>query len=105
MAIRAFIGSRQEIAVLNLKDNPAYQEILRQLEISGQTAVEMLHKLEKEERIAVRRHYEEEAHKFSKESDEFYLQGIRDCLSALVFFGALGADRDCGKKYYAAIKQ
>ena len=88
-AIKAFINSRQELAMLKLAANPKYQEVCRQLEVSGETADAILNMLEKDERVAVRYHYEETVHKSGYEHDEMYLQGFRDCLSAMVFFGVL----------------
>jgi len=37
-AIKAFINSRQELAMCKLATNPKYQEICKQLEVSGEAA-------------------------------------------------------------------
>jgi hypothetical protein len=90
-ALNDLIGSRATAAIFNMKDNcPRYQEICKKQEERWEQSVEpILRKLETEDRRAITRYYEEEVHRFSLEFDEVYLQGIRDCLNGLVFFGLL----------------
>ena len=56
----SLIDSRLEIAWKRLDGNAEYLEQCRRQEKSGEAAEELLHKLAKEERIAIRRHYEGE---------------------------------------------
>jgi len=88
-AIKAFINSRQELAMYKLAANPKYQEICKQLEVSGEAADTVMSTLDKDKRVIVHRHYDEAIYKSGYEHDEMYLQGFRDCLSAMVFFGVL----------------
>ncbi len=96
-AVKDFISSREVLAVMGMADNQRYNEICRELKVMEQAANEVLNKLEKDDRITVRRYYEGETQKASHESDEIYLQGVKDCMSALMFFGALGAGNGCKK--------
>ena len=85
LMLNTFIDSRLEFALKRLDDNPAYQEQCRQQGESEEVAENILHKLEKHERIAVRRHYEGETAKVCFELDEAYLQGLRDCVKLFAF--------------------
>ena len=89
-AIKDFIGSRVNFAIFKQRDdNPRYQEVLKNQEEKWQSIDVILRKLEKDDRRAVLRYYEDEVHKFSFESDASYLQGIKDCFGMLAFFGVL----------------
>ncbi|MDL2258159.1 hypothetical protein LJC42_03240 [Eubacteriales bacterium OttesenSCG-928-K08] len=83
--VKTLIDSRYTVALERLKENPQYAKVCQQQEVSGEAADTLLHKLEKDERITVRRHFEGETHKTGFELDAVYLQGISDCLRALVF--------------------
>ena len=87
----SLIDSRLEIALQRLDSNISYREQCREQEVSGEAAEELLHKLTKEERIAVRRHYEGETARTGYELNEAYVQGLRDCIRALIFLGAFNA--------------
>ena len=90
-AVNEFIISRVNFAIHKLEDtNPRYDEVCKAQERNWQSIDVILHKLEKDERRAVLRHFEEEVHKFGFESNESYVQGLRDCFSILTFFGVLG---------------
>jgi hypothetical protein len=91
-ALNGLIGSRAAAAIFKLKDSsPQYQEIIKkQAERWEQSVVPILRKLDPEDKRTITRYYDEEVHRFSLEFDEVYLQGIRDCLNGLVFFGLLG---------------
>ena len=91
LMLNAFISSRLEIALKRLDDSPAYMEQCRQQEKSGIAAEEMLQKLEKHERITVRRHYEGETARAGFELSEAYLQGLRDCVKISVFLEIFSA--------------
>jgi len=89
--INGLIDSRLEIAWQRLDENTVYQEQCRQQKISGQAAEGLLNKLAKAERLTIRRHYEGETAKNSLELNEAYIQGLRDCLNALILLGAFSA--------------
>ncbi len=95
-AAKAFIESREVFAVLSITDNAEYEQICEQQKEREQAASEVLRKLEKEEREIINRYIEGENEKAGRESDVIYLQGVKDCMSALVFFGGFGAV--CGSK-------
>ena len=90
--LNGLIDSRLEIAWKRLDENTAYQEQCRQQEKSGEAAEELLHKLEKEERITIRRHYEGETAKTSFELNEAYIQGLRDSMRVLAFLGVFSME-------------
>lgn len=85
--LNGLIDSRLEIAWKRLDENTAYQEQCREQEKSGERAEELLHKLTKEERITIRRHYEGETAKMSFELNEAYIQGLRDSVKILASLG------------------
>ena len=90
-AVNEFINARVNFAIHKLEDiNPRYHEVCKNQETAWQSIDLILQKLEKDERRAVITYYEEEVHKFGFESNESYLQGIKDCFSVLSFFGVLG---------------
>lgn len=90
--LRQFISGRQEIVFNRLKENAQYQEICERQRKTDADVDELLHKLEKDERIAVRRHYEGETSKTGIELNEAYLQGLRDSTKILALLGAFGAE-------------
>ena len=91
-ALKTLISERTNFAALNLDKSCArYAEACKQQEDSVKTADEILKKLSTDDRRTVLRHYEGEVHKFSFETDAAYVQGIRDCVKALMFFGVFGA--------------
>ena len=91
-ALNDFIGSRAAAAIFKLKESCArYQEIVKKQEERWEQMIgPILRKLEPEDKRTITRYYDEEVHRFTLEFDEVYLQGIRDCLNGLVFFGLLG---------------
>ena len=91
-AYKDFVIARTEIALLRLRNNPAYIERCRQQEKSEEKVDKLLHKLNKRGRITIRRHYEGETVKQSFELDETYLQGMRDCIQILSFLNALDTE-------------
>lgn len=91
-AYKDFVIARTELALLRLRNNPAYIERCRQQEKGEEKVDRLLHKLNKRERIAIRRHYEGETIKRSFELDETYLQGMRDCIQILSFLNALDTE-------------
>jgi len=66
-------------------------EVRKQQEKSWEIADEILNRLPKEDRRTVIGYYEDEVHRFGFEFDAVYLQGIRDGIKALMFFGVLGS--------------
>ena len=91
-AYKDFVIARTELALLRLRNNPAYIERGRQQEKGEEKVDKLLHKLNKRERNAIRRHYEGETIKQSFELDETYLQGMRDCIQILSFLNALDTE-------------
>lgn len=84
-AYRGVINARLEIALKGLRKNPKYIERCHQQEKSGELVEELLHQLEKDDRITIRRHYEGEIAKECDELNEAYVQGLRDCMKFLMF--------------------
>lgn len=64
-AYKDFVIARTELALLRLRNNPAYIERCRQQEKGEEKVDKLLHKLNKRERNAIRRHYEGETIKQS----------------------------------------
>lgn len=85
--LREFVSGRLSIMFHQLKDNTRYLEICEQQNKSEAEAEELLHKLEKADRITIRRHYEGETAKSGIEIDEAYLQGLRDSVKILSLLG------------------
>ena len=90
--LREFVGGRLGIMYDRLKDNTRYIEVCEQQKISDEVADALLHKLEKDERITVRRHYEGEVIKTGIEIDEAYLQGLRDSVKILSLLGVFSVE-------------
>ena len=55
-AYKDFVIARIEFALLRLRNNPAYIERCRQQEKGEEKVDKLLHKLNKRERITIRRH-------------------------------------------------
>lgn len=91
-AYKDFVIARTELALLRLRNNPAYIERCRQQEKGEEKVDKLLHRLNKRERIVIRRHYEGETIKQGFELDETYLQGMRDCIQILSFLNALDTE-------------
>jgi len=90
-ALKELISSRVNFAILKMKDkHPRYQEVCKHQEEKWQSIDVILRQLEDDDRRAVLRYYEDEVHRFGFEFDGTYLQGIKDCINVLVFFGVLG---------------
>lgn len=90
--LREFVAGRLSIMFNQLKDNTRYLEICEQQNKSETEADELLHKLEKADRITIRRHYEGETAKSGIEIDEAYLQGLRDSVRILSLLGVFSAE-------------
>lgn len=90
--LREFVAGRLSIMFNQLKDNARYLEICEQQDKSEAEAEELLHKLEKADRITIRRHYEGETAKSGIEIDEAYLQGLRDSVRILSMLGVFSAE-------------
>jgi len=76
--LHEFVSGGLAIIFDRLKDNTRYIEVCEQQNNSEQVADALLHKLEKDERITIRRHYEGEVVKTGIEIDEAYLQALYD---------------------------
>lgn len=90
-AYKVFITSRIEVSLQRLKDNPEYNAYCRQQDASGDVVEEILHKLDKDDRITIRRHYEGQTVKENFELDSAYIQGLKDCFRALSCLSAFCA--------------
>lgn len=84
---KTFINMREEIAMDRLKNNLQYLELYVQQEKTENMVEELFQRFEREERIAIHRHYEGETRKHGFEVDEVYLQGLRDSIKFLAFLG------------------
>jgi hypothetical protein len=74
---KTFINMREEIAINRFKNNLQYLELYAQQEKTENMVEELFQRFEREERIAIHRHYEGEIIKHGFEVDEVYLQGLR----------------------------
>jgi len=92
--LRQFISQRQEFVYRRLKENTRYQEVCERQRKTDAAVDEVLQKLEKDDRITVRRHYEGETEKTGVELNEAYIQGLRDSVKILALLGAFGAEPD-----------
>lgn len=90
--LREFVSGRLAIMFDRLKDNTRYLEVCEQQHKSEKFADELLHKLEKDDRITIHRHYEGEVIKTGIEIDEAYLQGLRDSVKILSLLGVFSAE-------------
>lgn len=90
--LKEFVSGRLAIMFNGLKDNTRYLKVCEQQKTSEQTADELLHKLEKDERIIIRRHYEGEVVKTGIEIEESYFQGLRDSVKILTLLGVFSAE-------------
>lgn len=90
--LREFVAGRLSFMFNQLKDNARNLEICEQQDKSEAEAEELLHKLEKADRITIRRHYEGETAKSGIEIDEAYLQGLRDSVKILSLLGVFSAE-------------
>lgn len=90
--LREFVSGRLDIMFDRLKDHTGYIEICERQKISDDVADMLLQKLEKDERITIRRHYEGEVIKTGIEIDEAYLQGLRDCVKILSLLGVFSVE-------------
>ena len=90
--LRHFVSARQEIAFSRLQYSARYQEICERQKRTDADVDDALAKLEKDERIIVRRHYEGDTEKTGCELNEAYLQGLRDCVRILALLGVFGAE-------------
>lgn len=81
------IGSRIEIALKRLKETSHFQVMLKKQSETEAMVEELLQKLEKEERITIRRHFEKKVEKEGEELNEAYIQGLKDCIQLLLLLG------------------
>ena len=90
--LKMLVNMRQEAIFSRLNSNPRYLEVCVRQEKTEDKVEELFRRFKKDERIAIRRHYEGELEKQSFESDEAYLQGLRDCAQFLMFLGILSRE-------------
>lgn len=83
--MKEFLSSRVELALERVSHNPEYMELCRSQEEGERTVAFLLEKLAKEERIVIRRHYEDDTAKKGYELDEAYIQGLRDGIRFLLY--------------------
>jgi len=78
-SILTLVGESKELAYKRLKNNPCYM-MLDERQRQTEEVVEAMYRerFTKDERLAIRRHYEGETEKCSIEDDEVYFQGLKD---------------------------
>ena len=91
-ALQSITDLRIGIAVSRLKVNPQYAEICERQEKAEARVEELYQRFEKEERLFIRRYYEDETLKSSLEFDEIYFQGLKDGINVLKFLGVLSQE-------------
>lgn len=84
-ALRSLIDAREDFALKQLEKDPEYLSVCQEQEKTEKIVDELLMKLEKPDRITIRRHYEGELNKTDYEIKAAYIQGLRDCFSLLDF--------------------
>jgi len=91
-ALQAFIDLRIDAAISRLRRNRRYVEICEKQEETGIRIEELYQRFEKEDRLFIRRYYEEETLKTGLEFDEIYFQGLKDGISVLKFLGVFSQE-------------
>lgn len=86
--LRELLADRQAVALNRLKDETRYIEVCEAHDKQGEAAEALLQRLEKEERLIIRRYYEDEQYQIHLELEAVYLQGLRDSMKILAFMGA-----------------
>lgn len=87
--LKSFISSRVEIALEKISRNQEYQEIKQQYEEREEEVDKILEKLDKEERLFIQRHYENQTTINGYELDETYKQGLKDGIWFLLWMNIL----------------
>lgn len=93
--LRDFMWERIDLALEKSKQNLRYIERCTQQVESKKLADAVLEKMEKEDRITIRRLYEDETAKNAIEMEEIYIQGLKDCAK---LFSVLGVSEAFGTK-------
>ncbi len=83
----SFLASRVEISLQKISKKSEYIELKSQQEISEDEVDKILGKLKKEERLFVRRHYENQTTIENCELRETYKQGLRDGIRFMLGLG------------------
>lgn len=91
-AFKDFLNARTEIALLRLRNNPAYlKRYHKQLKRENQIEILIL-KLKKRDCNTINHYIEDQTLKQNFELEEVYLQGMRDCLQIFSFLNAFDTD-------------
>jgi len=85
--LRTFISDRSEAAYKRLKGNKEYGKICERQNETEAIVDKLLHRLDDEERLSVRRHYEGETEKHCTEGYASYIQGLQDSVRILSLLG------------------
>jgi len=93
--LRDFIGERMALAMENAKQNPRYLKHISEQVESRKLADVVLGKMQKEDKLTIRRYCESEAAKMGFEMEEIYIQGLKDCVK---LFSVLGVTEALGTK-------
>ena len=90
--VQPFIDLRIDAAVSRLRGNFRYLEICRKQEETENKIEELYQRFEKDERLFIRRYYEDETLKTGLEFNEIYIQGLKDGIGLLRFLGVFSQE-------------
>jgi hypothetical protein len=91
-ALQSFIDLRIDAAISRLRGNLRYLEVCEKQEETGVRIEELYQRFEKDDRLFIRRYYEDETLKTGLEFDEIYFQGLKDGISILKFLGVFSQE-------------
>lgn len=91
-AVNALIFTREDAAFDRLEKDAAYEAVCAQQDKTEKMVEEYYQRFEKSERIAIRRHYEEETRKQNLELKAVYIQGLRDCFQLCAFLSGVSGE-------------
>lgn len=94
---KGFISSRVELALGKASRDAKYMELCECQKADEEMVDSILKKLDKEERITVRRYYEDDTAKKGYELDEAYRQGVKDGIQFLLCLDVMQAKEWMGK--------
>lgn len=91
-ALQSFIDLRINAAVNHLRGNLRYLGICEKQEEAGSRIEELYQRFEKDERLFIRRYYEDGTMKTGLEFNEIYFQGLKDSIDILKFLSVFSQE-------------
>lgn len=90
---KALLTSRIEMSLERAQKDPQYKELCYKWETEEKDIEQILKKLNRKERIVIRRHQEELITKENYELEEVYMQGMKDCIQLLSYLGMFSQEK------------